>query len=50
MEYRARAKLAPVPSSAYKMTLVTAIISTFDSTKQTLLKDAISSANNEAMR
>lgn len=49
MEYRARSKLAPVPSAAYKMTLITAIISTFDSTKQTLLKDAISNANKEAL-
>ena len=49
VEYRARTKLAPVPSSAYKMTLITAIISTFDTTKQTLLKDAISSANREAI-
>lgn len=49
VEYRARSKLAPVPSSAYKMTLITAIISTFDTTKQTLLKDAISSANREAI-
>jgi voltage-gated potassium channel Kch len=49
VEYRARTKLAPVPSSAYKLTLITAIISTFDTTKQTLLKDAISSANREAL-
>jgi hypothetical protein len=48
VEYRARAKLAPVPSNAYKMTLVTAIISTFDSTKQTLLKDSILAANRTA--
>ena len=45
VEYRARSKLAPVPSSAYKMTLIMAIISTFDSTKQQLLKDAILNAH-----
>eukprot|EP00605_Chrysophyceae_sp_TOSAG23-4_P000825 GSChrysophyteH1.ASY1.ANO1.915.1 assembled CDS len=47
-EYRARAKMAPVPSNAYKNALVTAIISTFDSTKQTLLKDSILAANRAA--
>jgi len=45
LEYQARARLAPPPSSAYKMTMVTAVINTFDSTKQTLLKDAIMEAN-----
>jgi len=45
LEYRARAQMAPPPSSAYKMTMVTAVISTFDSTKQFLLKDAITNAN-----
>ena len=50
LEYRARARLAPPPSSAYKMTMVTAVISTFDSTKQTLLKDAIMEANRAQAR
>jgi hypothetical protein len=49
VEYRARSKMLPPPSNAYKMTLVTAIISTFDSTKQSLLKDAILLANRNAV-
>ena len=47
VEYRARSRLAVVPSNAYKTTLIAAIISTFDATKQTLIKDAILNANRE---
>ena len=50
VEFRARARMAPPPSSAYKMTMISAIISTFDPTKQSLLKDAIMHANRAAVR